>query len=194
MTRECPYDGHGRTYNEQSKTVDCGTKGRGCGECHRPLSEEDRKAWIGSDSGLQRSTLPRVPVVLTSRPRSPGSRGTSPRRRGRAPVPEGDRTTAPRGRPRTEDGGPRPCGGPASAGLGSRSRTWDSAASGRAGRRHRPAGRSHLGSMATVPRAAPGTLPEVTFILASLAVVCREVGGEIAQIRKERRPPHAEHP
>ena len=45
MTPECPKDHHVRFYNDESKKVNCGDRACVCGECNRPVGEDERKRW-----------------------------------------------------------------------------------------------------------------------------------------------------
>ena len=47
MRTDCPRDQHGRTYDDQTKRLTCSDKTCSCADRHRPLSEPERKQWVG---------------------------------------------------------------------------------------------------------------------------------------------------
>ena len=45
VTSNCPRDNHGLIYNDATKGLICGDKNCHCPECHRMLTEAERKDW-----------------------------------------------------------------------------------------------------------------------------------------------------
>jgi hypothetical protein len=48
-TSVCPRDGHGRFFDDSTERLNCSVKECRCGECHKALSERERKDWTGGD-------------------------------------------------------------------------------------------------------------------------------------------------
>ncbi len=47
MRTDCPRDRHERFYDDQPKRLSCPDKTCLCVECHRALTEAERKDWVG---------------------------------------------------------------------------------------------------------------------------------------------------
>jgi hypothetical protein len=46
MGRECPRDGHGRLLDDRDQGLRCIEKGCECPECHKQLSEDEKREWL----------------------------------------------------------------------------------------------------------------------------------------------------